>query len=125
MVKMITSNEKIIYGGLPGPGITTISTDNKEAKVSHLNTNKKEPLAMIYFPDAKINPDSSINKKDFSLKINCDGASGNYHIHIQQNGKEIYSKDFLLKAGIENEILLMQNVKREDVIFVSVVPVTK
>ena len=125
MVKMITANEKIIYGGLPGPGIAAISTDNNEAKVSHLNTNKKETLAIIYFPDAKINPDSSINKKDFPLKINCAGASNSYQVQIQQNGKEIYNKNVSLKAGIENEILLMQNVKREDVIFVSVVPVTK
>jgi hypothetical protein len=122
MVKMINSNEKIIYGGLPGPGMTTISTANNEARVSHLNTNKQETLAMIYFPTGKVKPDNSTN---FTLKINLEGASNNYKIHIQQNGKEIYKQDLSISAGIKTEILLMQDVKRDDVFFVSVVPLSQ
>ncbi|MGQ8336194.1 hypothetical protein ACUNWD_06550 [Sunxiuqinia sp. A32] len=120
--KMINSSQKIIYGGLPGPGMVTISTDNDEAKVSHLNTNKKETLAMIYFPDATSNPESSINKEDFPLKIDVEGASNNYQVLIQQDGKELFNKLFTLKKDVKAEILLVKEVSREDVLFVSVIP---
>lgn len=122
MMEMIKANEKIIYGGLPGPGMVTVSTDNQEAKVSHLNLNREETLAMIYFPDAKINPDSSINKKEFVLKVNCVGATNKYRVQIQKNGKENFDKIIVLKEINKPEIISIENVTREDVLFISVVP---
>ncbi len=120
MVHMITANETIIYGGLPGPGMATFSTNNNEARVSHLNLNKKETLAIVYFPAAKIMADSSLIKEAFILKINISGAIKNGRVHILKNGKEILNKNISIKDIHQPEIITMENVTREDVLFIRV-----
>lgn len=122
MVNMITANETVIYGGLPGPGVVTVSTSNDEAKVSHLNLNKKETLAMVYFPDAKINSDSSINKETFVLKVNISGAIKNGQLNIMKNGQEILNKYISLKDSNKPETVSIENVTREDVLFFRIDP---
>ncbi len=122
MVNMITANETIIYGGLPGPGMVTLSTNNKEAKVSHLNLNKKETLAMIYFPDAKINPDSSINTEKFILKINISGEVKKGRVHILKNGHEILNKTISIKEIGKPETITLENITKEDVLFININP---
>ena len=122
MVKMITANEKIIYGGLPGPGTVTVTTGNDEAKVSHLNLNKKETLAIVYFPDAKINADSVFNRETFTLKINISGVVKNGRVHILKNGKEIVNKNISIRDTHKPEIISVENVTGEDILFIYVDP---
>lgn len=119
-MNMINANENIIYEVLLGPGRVVPSTDHKEAKVSHLHTDNKETLAMIYFPGAKGHPDSSINKLAFSLQIQFAGQPGKYRMRLQQNGKEISQKVIAVPAENKQVRFDMENVKREDVLFVSI-----
>lgn len=119
---MISANEKIIYGGLPGPGVVTVSTRNLEAKVSHLNLNKKETLAIIYFPGAKINPDSSRNKEIFNLEINITGFFKKGFVRIYQNGKLIVNKSISLDDNHKAQTISLENVTREDILFISLEP---
>ncbi len=123
MMSMIAANEKIIYGGLPGPGMATISTNSSAAKVSHLNTDGKETLGIIYFPAAKNTADS--RNKISNFKVFLEGMSNDYQIVILQSGKEIYNKKLILKTGVKTEVPLTQPLDGEDVLFISAIPISK
>lgn len=121
MFNCIQGNEDIIYGGLPGPGFVSCRTDTEGVQVSHLNLNGEETLLMIYMPDAKNVSAENTHSIDVTFDIDLKFSSkesGKYRLDIYQPGVPVVKKQAYSISS--DQVLKIQKVKKEDVIFVSI-----
>lgn len=119
LFKSINANEDLIYAGLPGPGFVQVSTEFEGCKISHLNVDEKETLAMLYFPDAKGTEDEKKSLPfDLPLIFKTDKA-GSYNINVYSKGEIIKKEVRNLSAG-KVETIKLSKVTVDDVIFISI-----
>lgn len=121
LLEMIRLNEDIIATGLPGTGDVRLTSYNISLQISHLHTEQGETLAMIYFPEAALNPDSCINLQPFLLDVKAIAAkSRKYKFTIYRDGVEVAKKTLSCSASTEADVLSIEKVKREDILFVRI-----
>lgn len=99
MFANVRQNEDIIFGGLPGPGYVRCSSIYDNIKISHLNLDNKETLAMLYVPtfeNERTITDVAIDDLKLSFTAELDG---NYEIEVYKSGKLTCSKDLTLTKG--------------------------
>lgn len=120
MLSAISANEDIIYAGLPGPGLVVCTTDSAGAQVSHLNVKGEKSLAMVYFPEARNDMDSPLNKQEFCLRLKCTALkTGKYNIDIYQNGSRCIQQSVVIKP-LTPQVIEIPKMKREDILFIAI-----
>ena len=121
MFDCIKKNEDILYGGLPGPGVVSCTSDEKSVQISHLNLDGKETLALVYFPEAKefLPDDSQAEQQTFDINLTCTvRMPGTYHVTISGSGNKHAEEQFSCQVN-GSHTLKLGNLRKEDVLFIS------
>lgn len=119
MFDCVKENEDIIYEGLPGPGFVKCLTPNHGYKISHLNRNGAETIAMIYRSDIKDSDSISLDLVQVEIQdLSKDPKI--YHIEVRKSD-DLVKKDYSFSNQMEKaKTITIPAVKQEDVIFVSI-----
>lgn len=119
LFKNIHAVEDIIYAGLPGPGAVVCSTQNSAAKVSHLNIDGKNTLAMIYFPNTE-NEEQDLEFQPFNISLSFKTKNtGNYALEVYKNGKLLLTQEMSIKTQ-KSEELELREVTPNDIYFITI-----
>lgn len=119
LFKNIHAVEDMIYAGLPGPGNIQCSTQNSSARVSHLNVNGQETLAMIYFPDIdKVDNVDELPKFDLPLAFKA-SHTNTYLIQVFKDGKMLSNQKLRIKAQ-EVKSIIIPETTLNDIYFISI-----
>ena len=117
---MVSANEDVIHGGLPGPGAVLIQTAHAGATVSQLHRDPDLTLGMLHSPDAYLKDKADENLASSAVIVSISAASaGKYAIEIYRSGK-LASREVATLGRDQRLERTLSGVRETEVVFIKV-----